>query len=138
MFDVLDDINWFAVGLATLACVVLGGVWFAGIFGKQYALALGRDPTQKLQTTPLFFIGPAISSLVVTITTAILLKVLHITRVGDALMLGLIVGVGYLVATMFNVAINPNFPRPLSYAMLNAPYFVLCSLIISAILVAFS
>ncbi|WP_439657329.1 hypothetical protein ACSHWB_33715 [Lentzea sp. HUAS TT2] len=29
--------------------------------------------------------------------------------------------VGHLVAMTFNIAINPNFPHPLRYGLLNAP-----------------
>jgi hypothetical protein len=35
-----------------------------------------------------------------------------------------------------NIAINPLFPRPFHYAAINAPFFVLGSLLASAILVA--
>jgi hypothetical protein len=51
-----------------------------------------------------------------------------ITSVEDALVFGAVVGIGHLVATMVTVAINPNFPRPLAYAALNAPYFLLMQL----------
>ncbi len=54
----------------------------------------------------------------------------------DAIVCGVIVGVDSLAATMTNVAINPNFPRPLAYAAVNAPYFALSGLISSVVLVA--
>jgi hypothetical protein len=37
---------------------------------------------------------------------------------------------------MTNVAINPNLPRPLRYALLNAPYFLVINVIACAILAA--
>ncbi len=57
MFNVLSDLNPIAIGLATLACTMLGGVWFAALVPKQYALALGRDPSVKPTMTPLSFAG---------------------------------------------------------------------------------
>jgi Protein of unknown function (DUF1761) len=136
MFSVFGDINWLAVALATLACTVVGGVWFAALFAKQYAVSLGRDPNVKPVMTPLSYAGPLIATLVTVIASAILLQALHVQSIRDAVIFGLIVGVGYLVATMTNIAINPNFPRPLAYAAVNAPYFLLNSVIISSILVA--
>jgi hypothetical protein len=137
MLNVAANINWVALLVATAACSMLGGLWFAVLFPRQYALALGRDPGQKVPMTGLSYMGPTLGTLVVAATSALLLEALRITSVRDALVFGAIVGIGYLVPTMVIVAINPNFPRPLAYAALNAPYFFSCSLIISSVLVAF-
>jgi hypothetical protein len=137
MFNLVRNINWTALVVATLACTVLGGVWFAALFRKQYALALGRDPREKVPMTSLSYLGPMLSTLAVAATSAVLLEAMKITSVAEALVFGAVVGIGYLVPTMVTVAINPNFPRPLHYAALNAPYFFLCSLIISSVLAAF-
>jgi hypothetical protein len=136
MFNLTGDINWLAVVLATLACTVLGGVWFAVLFAKQYATALGRDPNVEPVMSSLSYAGPLVCTLLTVLASAVLLEALDVQSMGDAVLFGLIVGVGYLVATMTNVAINPNFPRPLAYAAINAPYFLLNSVIISSILVA--
>lgn len=44
-------------------------------------------------------------------------------------------GVGYLAAMTFQIAINPVFARPLFYGVINAPYFLVSSLLISTSLV---
>lgn len=43
-------------------------------------------------------------------------------------MLGLAVGLGFLVPMTFPIAINPRFPRPILYGLLNAPYFLVAKL----------
>ncbi len=136
MFDVVGDINWIAVVLGVVACTVLGGAWFAGLMAKPYAMALGLDPKKKPEMNTLSYVGPMISTFFVAVTSAVLFEALGIVEFGDALIFSLVVGVGYLVATMFNVAINPKFPNPTAYAVVNAPYFLLCSVIISSIYVA--
>ncbi|QWS33033.1 hypothetical protein [Curtobacterium aetherium] len=45
-----------------------------------------------------------------------------------------IVSIGYLVAQTLNIAINPNFPRPLLYTLINAPYFIVCAVVATIIL----
>lgn len=65
-----------------------------------------------------------------------IMKALGIASIADAVSFGALVGVGYLVATMTNVAINPNMPHPLRYALLNAPYFLVINMIACAILAA--
>ena len=138
MFDVIGDINWIAIVLATIACSVLGGVWFAALFGKQYAKALGNDPNKKPVMGTVSYVGPMICNFVAAVASAILIFALGITSFGDGVLFGLIVGVGFVATTMLNVAINPNFPKPFAYAALNAPYFILCSIIISLIIIAFN
>ncbi|WP_051809093.1 DUF1761 domain-containing protein [Streptomyces sp. NRRL S-378] len=92
--------------------VLLGGVWFAFLSSKPYHISLGRDPSAKPVASPLFFAGPPLTSLVITLTSAFLMAVLKIDSGADALVFGLAVGVGYLVANTVTIAINPNFPRP--------------------------
>lgn len=48
---------------------------------------------------------------------------------------GALVGVGYILSTCMNIAINPNFPRQFLYTFINAPYFIVSSLMTSVILV---
>ena len=136
MFNVLADVNWFAVVLAAVAASVLAGFYFALLVPKYYVIALGRqnapEPEQSLVTN----FGPVVCILVTTSTSAILIEALDITSTVNALVFGAIVGVGYLCAMAFQIAINPNFPRPLYYGVLNAPFFVVSSLLTSLILVA--
>lgn len=138
MTEALAHLNWLAVLAATAAHAVLGGVWFMALFGKQYAIALGIADRPPQKPGALFIAGPLVCSAITIATTAFLLRALQITTFGSALALGLTVGVGYLTAMTVNIAINPLFPRPFHYALINAPMFVIGSVMSSAILVAMS
>ena len=130
MFNVLTEINWLAVIVATIPFAVLGGLYFSVIVPRPYAAAVGAPAKQGA----LFIVGPIISSLVVVITSAILLKALGASELGDGIVFGLLISVGYLVAQTFTIAINPAFARPLLYGLINAPYFILCGTVASAVL----
>lgn len=130
------SINWLAVVASGVALSMLGAAWFMGVIPKPYGIALGRSDLAGRKPGPLFIVGPLVCGLVVTMTNAVLLKSFHVTAMSDALVFGLIVGVGYLTATVVNVAINPNFPRPLLYGAINAPYFIISNLVSCAILTA--
>ena len=134
MFAVLTEINWLAVIAATVVFAVLGGIYFTVIVGKAYAAALGNTGKELPKPGLLFIVGPLVSSLVVVLTSAVLLRALEVEQLGDGVAFGLIVGIGYLVAQTANIAINPNFPRPLLYTAINAPYFVVCAVAASVIL----
>ena len=130
MFNVLSEINWLAVIVAVIPFALLGGLYFTAVIPKQYAAAVGTPAKQGA----LFIAGPLLVSVVVVITSAVLLKALDVTALGDGVVFGLLVSVGYLVAQTFQIAINPAFARPLFYAALNAPYFIVCGVLASVIL----
>jgi hypothetical protein len=134
MFDVLSEINWFAVIVSTIVFAVFGGLYFSAIVAKPYKAALGNESRELLKPGAVFIVGPLVSSLVVVITTAILLRALNVEELGDGIIFGLLVSVGYLVAQTLNIAINPNFPRPFLYTLINAPYFIFCTVVAAVIL----
>ena len=130
-----EPLNWIAVAIAFVASSVLAGLYFGVIIAKPYVVALGRQDAPKPASSMVRNLGPVVCTLVVTITSAVLLRALDVTTIPDALVFGLIVGIGYLAAMTFQIAINPNVPRPILYGLINAPYFVVSSLITSVILV---
>ncbi|MFS2134890.1 DUF1761 domain-containing protein [Duganella sp. Dugasp56] len=138
MMEALFQMNWFAIAAASVANFCLGGIWFVALFGKQYASSLGIADRPAQKPGPLFIIGPFICGTINIVTTAFLLQALQIHTYGGALALGVIVGIGYLVAMTVNIAINPLFPRPFYYALINSPMFLMGSLMSCVILVAMS
>ena len=134
MFAVLTELNWLAILASTVVFVVLGGVYFTVVIAKPYRVALGNENAELPKPGPIFIVGPMIASLVVVVTSAVLLRALGVETLGDGIVFGLIVGIGYLVAQTLTIAINPNFPRPLLYTVINAPYFIVCTLVASIIL----
>lgn len=136
MFNVLGDISWIGFAIAAVASIVLAGVWFAVVVPRPYALALGWVGEAAPPASAVSAAGPVVCQLVTLLTTAVLVEALGVTATGDAVAFGLVVGVGYLTAMAFQIAINPNIPRPLLYGLVNAPYFVGTSVLAAVLLVA--
>lgn len=136
MFTVLGDINWIAFAIAAVASIVLAGVWFAVVVAKPYAVSLGREGEAPPPVTAVSAAGPIVCQLVTLLTSAVLLEALDITSLADAIAFGLVVGVGYLTAMAFQIAINPNVPRPLLYGTINAPFFIGANVLSAVVLVA--
>lgn len=134
MFNVLPEINWLAVLAAAVASALIGGVWFGVVVAKPYLVALGRQNEPAAKPGPLTYVGPMVAGLVIVVTSAVLLRALGVEALGDGILFGLIVGIGYLLSMTFTIAINPNFPRPVFYTLLNAPSFLLSSVVASIIL----
>jgi hypothetical protein len=134
----LAEIHWIAVIAGTLSFAVFGAIYFMVLVPKQYLYVTGRENQPKEQQQApgaVYVVGPVLCSLFVVIADAYLIAALGITSLADALAFSLVVALGFLVPITFNIAINPLFPRPLQYGLLNAPYFVVANLVAVALLV---
>lgn len=139
MLEAFAKIHWIAVMAGTLSFTILGAAYFMALVPKQYLYVTGREnlPKEQQQVSgAIFIVGPIICSLFTVIADACLIAALGITSLADALLLGLVVGLGFLVPMTFNIAISPLFPRPLQYGLLNAPYFLVANLVACALIVA--
>ena len=135
MISQLANLNWISVLLACVAYFILGALWFTLFFSKPYKISLGRE-NETLPNNPIFIVGPALCTLVITLATAILFYALNISSFAGAMEFALIVGIGYLVANTVNIAINPNIPRPILYGTISGSYHLVGILMVSIILVA--
>ncbi len=132
----ITTLNWWGVLLAFVPYFFLGALWFTLLFKKPYLKSLGKENTPEQKPAPIFIVGPAICTLVITLCSALLMNALHIETYESAFVFALIVGFGYLVANTVNIAINPNIPRPLLYGLISGTYhlvgIILCCLILVA------
>lgn len=135
MIAQLANLNWVSVLLAFSAYFMLGYIWYTLLFPKQYKISLGRS-NEALPNKPIFIIGPAICTAAYVIASAALIHALQIQSFGAAAELSLVVGIGFLVANTVNIAINPNFPRPLHYSIITGAYHLTGILIANTIIVA--
>lgn len=122
--DIITDINWPGVVVATIAYYALGGLWFTPLFGAAWDRAVGFDRPKGNRFPPMYYIVPLASSFAVAVATAVLLRELAVERVAEAIGFGAIVGVGYAAAVSFNNAVTPNTPRPLLLGAVTGGYHV--------------
>lgn len=136
MIGQLANLNWISVIVAFFAYFFVGALWFTLLFKKQYAISLGKENDLPSKPAPIFIIGPAICSLIITIASAILIYTLGIDTYQGAIEFALVIGIGYLVANTLNIAINPNMPNPLHYTAISGFYHLAGICIVCIILVA--
>lgn len=135
MFDVLGDPNRLAVIVATILYYMLGGLWFSQfVFGRVWDESIGFERRNDWKFGPVFYVGPFVGCLVTSIATAILVYAVEIQSFGDAVLLGLITGIGYAGAVSVTNAITPRNPRPLVHGMINGSYHLLGIVVVSAII----
>jgi hypothetical protein len=136
MISQLANLNWISVLLAFVAYFLLGALWFTLFFTKQYKISLGRENDTTKNNAPIFIVGPALCTLVITLTSAILIYALNIQHLSDVWEFTALIGIGYLFANTVNIAINPNIPRPILYGIITGTYHLSGLLIASTILIA--
>jgi hypothetical protein len=136
-FSAFAQINLWGVLSASAFGFVFGGVYYGALIPKYYAIALGRETMPPAKLDMLTILGPFVCNIVMIVTTAAIMHMIGVVSLADALSLGLLIGVGYLLAMCMTIAINPNFPRPFYYALLNAPYFLFNMLVSAALLFQF-
>ena len=134
MINQLANLNWISVTIAFIAYNIVGALWLTLFFTKPYKISLGKE-NETLPNKPIFIVGPAICTLVITITSAILFYALNIQSMDDALGFSLLVGFGYLVPNTTNIAINPNIPRPILYSIISGAYHLVGIMLVGIILV---
>lgn len=135
--DLFSSVSWLSVVAAFVPYFMLGGLWFTVFFKKPYSISLGKENNMPEKPAPIFIVGPALCTLVITIASALLMSALPIDSYGSAMALAVLVGIGYLVANTMNIAINPNIPKPIMYGIISSAYHMIGILIVFVILFAF-
>ncbi|MEO1989912.1 MAG: DUF1761 domain-containing protein [Martelella sp.] len=134
IFSAFAQISLWGILAAAAFGFVFGGLYFGALVPRYYAIALGREALPAARPDALTILGPFLCNVVMIVTTAAIMRMIGIASLADALSLGLVIGVGYLLAMCMTIAINPNFPRPFFYTMVNAPYFLISSLMTTVLL----
>ncbi|HEX2027802.1 MAG TPA: DUF1761 domain-containing protein [Nitriliruptorales bacterium] len=134
-FDVLSDLNWLAVVVATVAYFLLGSLWYTVLFGRAWARASGVEFAEEEAPSPAIYLAPLLAYLVSAIATAMLASVTGSDTYADGVVLGLVVGVGYAVMFAFVSAVFDRRPQPNVWFAINAS-FNLVGLLIVAIIVS--
>lgn len=135
MTTMISSLPWLGIAVAFVLYTALGAIWFTVLFRKRYLYTLDRPLNEPPSKDPIFFVGPMICTAVIVLTTAVLMERLNIHTYGDALWFALLAGFGYLVANTLNIAINPNMPRPVAYAVLSGAYHLVAMVIACSVLV---
>jgi Protein of unknown function (DUF1761) len=136
MLQNVSRISWLGVLLSLVFYSFLGWLWFTVLFPNQYASALDKLGLMPAIPDPIYFYGPPLTILPTIITTALLMVVLNISTRKAAIEFAFVIGLGFLVANTFDIAINPNIPHPMAYGMVVGGFQLIGMLVSCLILFA--
>lgn len=97
LIDLLDDLNWLAVLVATLAWYVLAAIYFARpLLGGAWQRAAGVSLPPDYRPPPATFVITFVAYFVAAITIGLFVAALQITQVVNAIELGAILAIGII------------------------------------------
>lgn len=133
-FDVLGDLNWLAVIVATIAYFALGGIWYApAVFGNLWMRSGGIVTPEQTQAS--FYVIPALTCLLATIAAGMLAAATGSDTASEGIVLGLVTGVGIAFSALFVTGFfDPQKPQAMTWVAVVGGYHIVGLLIVSIIL----
>lgn len=98
MLDI-SGLNWWAILVATVVSFALGGLWYGPLFGKAWLTAIGKTE-DELSPSPVPFIISFFTALITAVVMAMAIQALNIDSLTGGLMIGLLVGIGFIATAM--------------------------------------
>ncbi|MDX1450257.1 MAG: DUF1761 domain-containing protein [Acidimicrobiia bacterium] len=127
------DLNWLAVLVAGLAYLIIGAVWYTdALMGRQYRAALGLDPDTQGTPDPSLLVTNLMGWLVSALALGLVMAAAGASGVGDGIIFGLVVGVGFIVTQMLVTSTYEG--RGMALFKVNAPYVVIGYVVMGIIL----
>jgi hypothetical protein len=124
-------LNWWAIIVATVSGFMLGGIWYGPLFGKAWLRAIGKTE-EELDSSPRPFIISFFTALITAIVLSALIHNLGFTSVVDGVVIGLLVGVGFIATAMGSDAAFCGWGLPLF--LIQSGYRIAYSVIMGVIL----
>jgi Protein of unknown function (DUF1761) len=135
-FDTLSDLNWLAVLAGAVIYFALGALWYSPmLLGRPWQRSIGWDPNQTPpQMSATTYVVPLIAFVVMAISTGMLAAATGTDTLGEGVVLGLVVGIGYAAAhTLVDATFDPNKPQPWVWFAINGTYHGLGVFIIAVL-----
>jgi hypothetical protein len=134
-FGILGDLNWLAVIVATIAFFALGALWYAPpVLGRAWQRASGAEMPDSERPSIAFYIGPLVTCFLSTVATAMFALATATDTFGEAIVLGLVAGIGYCAAVAFVGGIfDPHKPQPQVWFAIFSGYQLVGLLVVATI-----
>jgi Protein of unknown function (DUF1761) len=134
--DVVGQVSWIPVIVGAIVYFALGAAWFSPlVLGRAWQRSIGWDASREPpRMTPVSMLAPFAAYLVAAAATGILAVATASDTLGEGLVLGLVVGLGFAAtATAVDAAFDPDRPQPWVWFAITAAYHVLGLLIVGVL-----
>jgi Na+-transporting NADH:ubiquinone oxidoreductase subunit NqrE len=137
--NIFTEINWLAVVIGTVVYCAFCGIWHRQFaFGKKWEEAMDFKRPENWKETSIYYVVPSISCFVTTVAISVLLKLTRANSYTDALIVGLIAGIGFAMAVVFTAAVTPIMKKPLTFGAITGTAQALGITLVTIIIYAIS
>ena len=134
-FDALSDVNFLAAAAAAIAYFVLGAIWHAPpVFGKAWQKATGVEMEGASSPSPAMFAINLVAYFLFAVVIAAIAKASGTDTLGEGLVLGVFIAVGFAIPMTAVIALYERKPDPLAYTLINGIYNALGSIVMAVII----
>lgn len=135
----LAEVNWVAVLVAALAWFVLGAAWYmTPAIARRWQEAGGIEVPEDGGPDPKVFVLTFLAYIVGAAATAALAAGIGVASVGDGVMLGVFVGVGYALTAAAVSAIYDTKPQPFTWFWINGVFNLIGLTAVGGVIGAFA
>lgn len=131
----MDSINYLAILAAAFASMLVGFLWYGPLFGKYWMKLKGYTPEamKAMKITPLTAMSLAgVCALVTAFVLATFVQFLNPQGVGGAVMLAVLVWIGFVAATHANYVLFEE--RPLKLFLFDIAH-LLCAILTATLVI---
>jgi hypothetical protein len=122
-FEAMQDVNWLAVLVATIAYFALGAIWYIPpVMGKRWGAAGGIDMEGQDGPNPAIFALTLVAYFIAGLATAMLATSTGTDTAGEGAVLGAVVGVGYAMTAAAVTAVYDRKPDPFGWFWINGVF----------------
>ena len=135
MKTIFIDINWLSVFVATISYSVFSGIWHKQfVFGRIWEKAMGFERPANWSESKIYYIVPSISCLATSVVVSLISNITNVSSFGEAVVLGLVLGIGIAGAVTFTNAVIPIMKRPLIFSLVTGSAHAIGITIVSVVI----
>jgi hypothetical protein len=134
----MENVNYIALLVASIASMVVGYVWYGPLFGKEWTKLMGwssKDVEEAKKGAAKSYAGMYVLSLITAYVLSLFLSYAGALTITDALMVGFWAWLGFTATVIAGGVLFER--RPMKFFLLNAGFQLANILVMAAVLVSF-
>ena len=132
--DAFMGVSWVAVAAAAVVYYLLGALWFTPLFGRAWDRSIGYARAAGQGFSVAYYVVPLASGVLVTLAAAVLMALVEPESLVDAVVVGLVLGLGVALPISVNNALTPHTPHPFRHGLITGGYHVVGLVVVAVVL----
>jgi hypothetical protein len=130
-------IDWLGILLAVVAAMVIGGLWYGPLYGKQWMRSIGKTQEElKAQGPGLGYVVALLGALLTAIVSTYVTQWANAEGFLEGVAIGAVMWLGYTISTVVTGGVFEG--RPWGLIMLNSGNALVTFAVVSGIVAAFA